>query len=148
MLVDMAERSLSDSPFLDPTTAVQAIDRLHDGLRQLAVRDLTDGRFFDAAGELRLTVPVMDWDAYVHLALDEVRLAGAQSPQVSRRITAALDDLLEVAPPERREVLREQLQLLTDAVGQSGRGEPDIAFAGAADPQGIGVAASAVSSAE
>ena len=28
LLVDIAERSLSDSPFLDPTTAVQAIDRL------------------------------------------------------------------------------------------------------------------------
>ena len=38
MLVDMAERSLADSPFLDPTTAVQAIDRLHDCLRQLATR--------------------------------------------------------------------------------------------------------------
>ena len=27
MLVDMAERSLAESPFTDPTTAVQAIDR-------------------------------------------------------------------------------------------------------------------------
>ena len=50
MLVDMAERSLSDSPFLDPTTAVQAIDRLHDGLRQLAVRELPDGRYYDGDG--------------------------------------------------------------------------------------------------
>ena len=40
MLVDMAERSLADSPFLDPTTAVQAIDRLHDCLRQIAEREL------------------------------------------------------------------------------------------------------------
>ena len=32
MLVDVAERSLSESPFLDPTTAVQSIDRLHDAL--------------------------------------------------------------------------------------------------------------------
>ena len=53
-------------------------------------------------GQLRLTVPVMDWDAYVHLAFDEIRLAGARSPQVSRRLIAALEDLLEVAPPERR----------------------------------------------
>ena len=30
LLVDIAERSLADSPFQDPTTAVQAIDRLHD----------------------------------------------------------------------------------------------------------------------
>ena len=37
MLVDMAERALSESPFLDPTTAVRCIDRLHDGLRQLSV---------------------------------------------------------------------------------------------------------------
>ena len=41
MLVDIAERSLSDGPFLDPTTAVQAIDRLHDCLRQLATTILS-----------------------------------------------------------------------------------------------------------
>ena len=38
LLVDIAERSLAESPFQDPTTAVQAIDRLHDLLRQLAQR--------------------------------------------------------------------------------------------------------------
>ena len=63
MLVDVAERSLSESPFLDPTTAVQSIDRLHDGLPQLAVRVIPDGRRYDGAGALRLTVPTMDWDA-------------------------------------------------------------------------------------
>ena len=44
MLVDMAERALSESAFLDPTTAVQCIDRIHDGLRQLGVRVIPDGR--------------------------------------------------------------------------------------------------------
>ena len=78
MLVDMGERSLSESAFLDPTTAVQCIDRLHDGLRQLANRVLPDGRLHDAEGHLRLTVPAMSWDAYVHLAFDEIRLAGAK----------------------------------------------------------------------
>ena len=43
LLVDIAERSLADSPFQDPTTAVQAIDRLHDILRQLA-RQAVPGR--------------------------------------------------------------------------------------------------------
>src|SRR5215212_4017435 len=38
MLVDIAERSLSNSQWEDPTTAVQALDRLHDSLRQLARR--------------------------------------------------------------------------------------------------------------
>jgi uncharacterized membrane protein len=143
MLVDMAERALSESPFVDPTTAVQALDRLHDGLRQLAVRELPDGRWYDEAGRLRLTVPVMDWDAYVHLAFDEIRLAGARSPQVSRRLVAAMQDLLEVAPPERRCVLEQQLELLHDDVRGAQRSKPDLAFALVADPQGIGVAAGA-----
>ena len=90
-LVDIAERSVSDSPFQDPTTAVQAIDRLHDCMRQLVRRPLHDGRHRDEEGEVRLIEPAMTWDDYVHLAFDEVRLAGAGSPQVSRRLHAALE---------------------------------------------------------
>ena len=75
----MAEALARDSPFLDPTTAVQCIDRLHDGLRQLSNRVLTDGRLRDDTGRLRATVPEMNWDAYVHLAFDEIRLAGVLS---------------------------------------------------------------------
>jgi uncharacterized membrane protein len=141
MLVDVAERALSDSPFVDPTTAVQSIDRLHDGLRQLAVKTIPDGRHHDRAGRLRLTTPTMDWDAYVHLAFDEIRLAGAESPQVSRRLMAALHDLLEVAPEERRPVLETQLDLLREAVRHLPRDERDLEMALAADVQGIGVVA-------
>ena len=101
LLVDIAERSLADSPFLDPTTAVQAIDRLHDCLRQLARRPFPDGVHRDDDGDVRLIVPVMDWEAYVHLAFDEIRLAGAGSPQVARRLRASLEDLRERAPAER-----------------------------------------------
>jgi uncharacterized membrane protein len=140
MLVDMAERSLSDSPFLDPTTAVQCIDRLHDGLRQLATRVLPDGHIHDTEGHLRVTVPAMSWEAYVHLAFDEIRLAGAHSPQVSRRLVAALQDLLEVAPAERRPVLAEQVRLLTEAVTESDRDQADRQMATEPDCQGIGVA--------
>ena len=105
LLVDMAERSLSDSEFLDPTTAVQCIDRLHDGLRQLATREIHDGRFRGADGQIRLTVPTMDWAAYVHLAFDEVRLAGATSPQIAvgceppSRTSSASRPLLDALPP-------------------------------------------------
>ena len=111
LLVDMAERSLSDSPFLDPTTAVQAIDRLHDCLRHLATRTFPDGTHRDTDGTVRLVVPSMDWDAYVRLAFVEIRQAGARSPQVSRRLAAALDDLLELAPPDRWAVLREEREI-------------------------------------
>jgi uncharacterized membrane protein len=115
LLVDIAERSLADSPFQDPTTAVQAIDRLHNILRQLARRPFPDGHHRDEAGELRLTVRSMSWEAYVHLAFDEIRLVGAGSPQVPRRLKAALTDLRSIAPSERVAVIDHQLELLAAA---------------------------------
>ena len=142
MLVDMAERSLSDSPFLDPTTAVQCIDRLHDALRQLAVRVIPDGHLRDGRGTVRVIVPTMDWDAYVHLAFDEIRLAGSHSPQVSRRLMAALHDLIRVAPAERRPPLMHQVEKLRQSIREGGRAADDVAFAAAPDGVGIGVDAS------
>jgi len=59
LLFDVAERSLSDSRWQDPTTAVQANDRLHDCLRQLAHRRIPDGRHLDDTGQLRLIENVM-----------------------------------------------------------------------------------------
>ncbi len=141
MLVDVAERSLSESPFLDPTTAVQSIDRLHDGLRQLSVRVIPDGRHHDDAGNLRLTVPTMDWDSYVHLAFDEIRLAGAASPQVSRRLIAALTDLIDYAPSDRRPALVEQLELLQGAICKLPRDGTDLHRSSVADGQGVGAGA-------
>ena len=100
LLVDIAARSLADSPFQDPSTTVQAIDRLHDILRQLVVRPFPDGRYRDAEGTVRLTVRPMTWEAYVHLAFDEIRMSGVLSPQVTRRLVAALEDLRSLAPAD------------------------------------------------
>ena len=141
LLVDIAERSLADSPFQDPTTAVQAIDRLHDLLRQLARRPFPDGRYCDEAGEVRLTVFAMTWEAYVHLAFDEIRLAGAGSPQVSRRLKAALTDLRSIAPPERVGILDHQLELLVTATETAMDDERDVEMALRDDQRGIGAAA-------
>jgi uncharacterized membrane protein len=115
MLVDIAERSLSESPFQDPTTAVQAIDRLHDILRQLARRPFPDGRYRDEDGQVRLVVPVMNWEDYVLLATEEITLAGAGSPPVVRRLKTALADLRALAPPERTAIIDRQLDLLAAA---------------------------------
>lgn len=139
LLVDIAERSLADSPFLDPTTAVQAIDRLHDCLRQLARRPFPDGTHRDDDGDVRLVVPSMDWEAYVRLAFEEIRLAGAGSPQVSRRLRAALEDLKTVALPERVDELDRQLSLLTDSVEDATTLDRDRQMGLEADNQGIGV---------
>ena len=141
LLVDIAERSLADSPFQDPTTAVQAIDRLHDILRQLARRPFPDGRHLDEAGQVRLTVRTMSWEAYVHLAFDEIRLAGAGSPQVTRRLKAALTDLRSIAPPERVGIIDLQLDLLSTTTEASLSDERDVAFALHQDREGIGAAA-------
>jgi uncharacterized membrane protein len=142
LLVDIAERSLSESPFQDPTTAVQAIDRLHDILRQLARRPFSDGRIEDEHGELRLLLKTMTWEDYVHLAFDEIRMAGAGSPQVSRRLVAALADLRRVAVPSRVEALDHQLELLRAATKEAMVDERDVDFALDPDREGVGAAAS------
>ena len=49
------------------------------------------GEYGDDAGVVRVTVPTLQWDGFVRLAFDELRQAGANSPQVVRRLTAALE---------------------------------------------------------
>ena len=133
-----AERSLSDSPFLDPTTAVQALDRLHDCLLQLVLRSFPDGKYRDDQGVVRLVTRVMTWEDYVHLAFDEIRLAGAGSPQIARRMRAALEDLLTVAPADRRGPLQQQLDLL-QSDSQERQAQPsDQEYSSRADARGLG----------
>ena len=72
----------------------------------------SNGRYRDERGEVRLVTPAMTWEDYVHLVFDEIRVAGAGSPQVARRLHAALQDLLTIAPSARRSVLHEQVDLL------------------------------------
>jgi uncharacterized membrane protein len=138
MLVDIAERSLSDGPFLDPTTAVQAIDRLYDCLRQLVPRPFPDGLYHDESGKVRLVTAAMTWEDYVHLAFDEIRIAGAGSPQVTRRLSAALEDLLIVAPQERKSCLQDQLDLLNSGTQEAIGQRRDAANALQRDRSGIG----------
>jgi uncharacterized membrane protein len=141
LLVDVAERSLSESPFQDPTTAVQAIDRLHDLLRQLARRPFPDGRVPDEDGEIRLLMKTMTWEDYVHLAFDEIRMAGAGSPQVSRRLLGALMDLRRVALPERVDALDEQAAMLRAATVEVMHDQRDIRFALDPDREALGAVA-------
>jgi uncharacterized membrane protein len=131
MLVDIAERSVSE-PFLDPTTAVQAIDRLHDCLRQLVRRTFPDGRYDDAEGRLRLVERTMNWEGFVALAFDEMIEAGRLSPQIPRRLAAALEDLIRLAPPDRRPCLEERLRRVHERAAQDRV---------VADQEGIGSAA-------
>jgi uncharacterized membrane protein len=136
-LVDVAQRALGTAAN-DATTAVQVVNRLHDCLRQIADRPFPNGHVRDEDDELRLIERVLDWDGYVRLAFDEIRLAGAASPQVTRRLCAALEDLKSVAPPDRQAPLDRQLRLLTAAVHRAYEDEEDIAAALTPDAEGIG----------
>lgn len=53
---------------------------------------------------------------YVALAFDEIRRAGASSPQILRRLAEALDDPISIAPHDRRAALERQRRLLGSAV--------------------------------
>ncbi len=136
-LVDVAQRALGTSSN-DATTAVQVINRLHDCLRQIADRPLPNGHVRDEDDELRLIEPVLDWDGYVRLAFDEIRLAAGGFPQVTRRLEAALADLKTVAPAERQPALDRQLRLLARGVVRALEDEDDRRAALVADAQGIG----------
>jgi uncharacterized membrane protein len=108
-LVDIAQRSASDN-FSDPTTASQAIDRIHDCLRLLAERRLDDGRYVDERGEVRLEIPTLEWPDYVSIAFDPLLRVSAGVPQVLDRIEGALMDLKTVAPRERQAPLDARLE--------------------------------------
>ena len=95
-------------------------------------------RVYDKQGEVRLITPSMTWEDYVHLAFDEIRMVGAGSPQVSRRLRAALQDLLTIAPPERQVVLQEQLDLLQSGIDSTIAEGSDRTYSKRGDPSGLG----------
>jgi uncharacterized membrane protein len=136
-LVDVAQRALGTASN-DATTAVQVVNRLHGCLRQIADRPFPSGHLRDEDDELRLIERVLDWDGYVRLAFDEIRLAAGGYPQVTRRLEAALADLKTVAPAERHPALDRQLRLLEAAVARALEDDEDRRAALVADAQGIG----------
>ena len=100
-LVDVAERALSPG-INDPTTAVQALDELHDLLRRLATRPLPDGVHRDADDRVRLLTPAPRFEDFLVLALDEVDHYGEDASQVQTRIDVLLADLAAAALPQHR----------------------------------------------
>ena len=138
MLVDIAERSLADS-YEDPTTAVAAIDRLHDLLRQLARRPFPSGRHCDEDGAVRLVLPTMSWDGYVALAFDELRQVGARlapgAPTAAGRVGGPHD---RGARPIAQEPLRRQLLLLDEACERADLADLDRRAFVVPDRSGIG----------
>jgi uncharacterized membrane protein len=137
LLVDIAERALS-SGVNDPTTATQALDRLHDLLRQLGTRPFPTGWHADEHGEPRLFVAQPTWELFVALAFEEIRHYGRDSLQVARRSRAALLDLVDELPDDRHAALHRQLRLLDDMVEAGFDSDLERQAARFPDAQGIG----------
>ncbi|MCZ4507878.1 DUF2254 domain-containing protein [Streptomyces sp. ActVer] len=136
-LSDIALRALSPA-VNDPTTAVQAMDRIVQFLSSVAQRPLGALLHRDRRGTVRLVQPVPGWTELVDLAFTEIRGCAVSSPQVTRRLLAGLDDLLGAVAEDRREPLVRHRTLLTQAVERAVPEAADRAFALHPDRQGIG----------
>lgn len=140
-LVDIAERALSPA-VNDPTTAVQALDRIGDLVRRIAARPDPHGLTTGAGGaQARVRHQVPSWEAVVELAFEEIRWFGRECIQISRRLLAIFDDLEQLVAttgrPERAAAVQRQRGLLVAAVLEAYPSE----LQGAAlqpDPMGLG----------
>lgn len=108
-LVDIADRALSPG-INDPTTAVQALDEMHDLLRRLATRPLRSGIHTDDDDVVRLVLPPERLADYLALALDEVDYHGSDAKQVQDKLDRLLDDLCAAALPEHRAAVEERMR--------------------------------------
>jgi uncharacterized membrane protein len=138
LLVDIAIRALSPA-INDPTTAVQTVDEIEDLLHRICARNLEVGQFTDSGGALRVVMPTPTWEDFLSLALDEIRLCGATSLQVMRRLRAALINLDRIAPPARREAIRDYLAHLDVTAKQAIHDSEDLTTAMQQDRQGLGL---------
>jgi uncharacterized membrane protein len=139
LLVDIAIKALSPA-INDPTTAVQALDQIEDLLRRLARQDLDIGRVADAQGALRLVFPTPDWEDYLSLAFDEIRMFGATSIQVMRRLRSALVGLEDMLDGQERKVaVQLYLRHIDQAIDSSAFDDADRRVARQEDPQGLGL---------
>ncbi|BDG74311.1 hypothetical protein Rmf_42400 [Roseomonas fluvialis] len=139
LLVDIAIKALSPA-INDPTTAVQALDQIEDLLRRLARRPLDIGRVADQEGVLRLTFPSPNWGDYLSLAFDEIRVFGATSVQVLRRLRSALLGLEELLDGDvRADEVRRYLTHVDSVIDRSTFDDQDRHAARQEDPQGLGL---------
>jgi len=88
---------------------------------------------------LRLIFPTPNWEDFLMLAFDEIRLYGTTSLQVMRRLRTTLYDLASAVPPERRKALRHYIEHLDRTVKDSIKDTEDQTTALQQDRQGLGL---------
>jgi uncharacterized membrane protein len=137
IIVDIAEKALSPA-INDPTTGVLAIDQIEHLLRLLGERQLDTGVVRDSSGQARLVYRTPAWEDFVTLAVTEIRLYGGNSPQVTRRLMAMFEHLVQVVPTQRAEALHKELALLQRTIDAGFADLEDRSLAAVGDRQGFG----------
>jgi uncharacterized membrane protein len=138
IIVDVAIRALSPA-VNDPTTAVQSLNHLSDLLRLIGDTDLTgEAQVRDGSGRIRLLLVSRRWEDYLELGMTEIRMFGATSVQVTRRVRALLEDLQESVRPECRDAVAAELARLDATVATAFGDSVDRDRALTPDRQGIG----------
>ncbi len=135
-LVDVAIRALSPA-VNDPTTGVQAIDRIGDLLAITGGRPDPTGLRVDAVGTVRVKRKLRNFEALLVLSMTEVIRYGADAPQVVRRLRGMLDELAATLPAERQAAIGRQRRLLEAAVSAA-LPAPFAPVASVADREGLG----------
>jgi uncharacterized membrane protein len=137
IMVDIGLKALSPA-INDPTTAVLALDQIHRLLRVVGQRQLRGEVILDKAGHPRVIYRTPNWEDFVNVSCHEIRMCGAGSVQIARRMRAMLDDLVRSLPPYRRPALEQEARRLTEAIGPLYRQPEDLALASVPDSQGLG----------
>jgi uncharacterized membrane protein len=112
-LVDIAIRALSPA-VNDPTTAVQCIDRIDDLLDDVLSMDDPTAWYVDSDGRARVHLTMPGLQRLLLLSYLEIIRYGADSPQVVRRLHAALDGHERVARDDLQATLTELRTMLTE----------------------------------
>jgi uncharacterized membrane protein len=136
VLVEIGIKALSSSS--DPGTGVLAIDQIHHLLRLLGQRELSTGLIRDSSGQVRLVYRALSWEDFVDLTVTQIRLSGAASPQITRRLQAMFEDLIQILPAERAGALEREMTLLARAIDRNFADPEDRVMARVCDLQGFG----------
>jgi uncharacterized membrane protein len=139
MVVDIAIRALSLA-VNDPTTAVQALDRIEGLLVELYRRAPGPALMLDADGVAVGRVPAPTWTQYLKLGLIEIRHYGSSSAQVGRRLHALYDHLIAEIDEAARPRIELERRLLDEALAGFFPDPDEQAIVSRPDRLGLGAA--------
>jgi uncharacterized membrane protein len=115
-IVDIALLSMH---IFDYHTVVQAADELAVLLSTLADVLLGPEAIADTTGTVRVVVPALIYEDYLELACGEIRRRGASEPVVLRALVTMLRNVGGYVTPDRRDAVRDQLELVRSTAERS-----------------------------